>query len=171
MLACVRMCARIILFTLENNRIYMAFYVHISSFSFIKGKHKNTRNLIKVLLHSMTMTLLLVEWLADWLAHRLLGCVRACFWSTHTFVLIMASACRMMNMIQAETFIKWKYLCIIKQIANRDNVWLLSTGETNDDSLCTAICRRSPLHIRMRTHTEHWSNMFCQQQPIQQVWN
>lgn len=32
-------------------------------------------------------------------------------------------------------FIKWKYLWIIKQIANRDNVWLLSTRETDDDSL------------------------------------
>lgn len=45
------------------------------------------------------------------------------------------------NMIQVEAcicamaFIKWKYLCIIKQIANRDNVWVLSTIAADDDSL------------------------------------
>lgn len=124
------------------------------------------------------MTLLLVEWLTGWFTDWLNVCV--CASGTHTFALASWHRHRHFAWwtwfklkhscvyVYAIAFIKWKYLCIIKQIANRDNVWLLSTGETNDDSLCTAICRRLPLHIHMQTHTNthtpNRSNMFCQQQ-------
>lgn len=74
--------------------------------------------------------------------------------------LIQVEAC-----ICAMAFIKWKYLCIIKQIANRDNVWLLSTRETDDDSLrgicdicvcnCICVCVYVCVLRRLSLHTEH----------------